>query len=97
MARLTGELRRGSCLLKDLVYLNAAMLLLAAAVTEAEGLCVWVGDSAGGPRLCVRDAGSKAAGAAEVDKIPERIRLSRAAALAFLSTPLQPHGWAQPP
>lgn len=53
--RLMGKLERRSCLLRDLVCLNAAMLLLAAAVIEAEGQCVWVGDFAGGPRLCVQD------------------------------------------
>ena len=48
------KLEKRSCLLRDLACLNAAMLLLAAAVTEAEGRCVWVGDFAGGPRLCVQ-------------------------------------------
>lgn len=49
------KLARKSCLLRDLGCLNAAMLLLAAAVTEAEGQCVWVDDVVGGPRLCVQD------------------------------------------
>lgn len=49
------KLERRSFLLRDLGCLNAAMLLLAAAVTEAEGQYVWVGDFAGGPRLCVQD------------------------------------------
>lgn len=49
------KLEKKSCLLRDLRCLNAAMLLLAAAVTEAEGQCVWVGDVAGGPKLCVQD------------------------------------------
>lgn len=49
------RLESRSCLLRDLGCLNAAMLLLAAAVIEAEGQCVWTGDFAGGPRLCVQD------------------------------------------
>lgn len=49
------ELEIRSCLLRDLGCLNAAILLLAAAVTEAEGQCVWVDDFAGDPRLCVQD------------------------------------------
>lgn len=53
--RLMPKLKRKSCLLRVLVFLNAAMLLLAAAVTEAEGQCVWVGDFAVDPRLCVQD------------------------------------------
>lgn len=53
--RLMRKLENRSCLLWNLGFLNAAMLLLAAAVTEAEGQCVWVGDFAGGPKLCVRD------------------------------------------
>lgn len=89
------KLERRSCLLRDLGCLNAAMLLLAAAVTEAEGQCVWIGDSAGGPMLCAQD--EEAAGAAEVDKIPARIQLLHSAALAFQSAPHQPDGWAQPP
>lgn len=94
---MTGKLERRSCLLRDLLCLNAAMLLLAAAVTEAEGQCVWVGDFAGGPRLCVQDEDWEAAGAAEVDKILMRIQPLHAAALAFQSAPHQPDGWAQPP
>lgn len=53
--RLMGKLKKRSCLLRDLGCLNAAMLLLAGAVAEAEGQSVWVGDSVGGPRLCARD------------------------------------------
>lgn len=49
------KLQRRSCLLRDLGCLIAAMLLLAAAVTEAEGQCVLAGDSADGLQLCVQD------------------------------------------
>lgn len=49
------KLKRRSCLPRDLGCPNAAMLLLAAAVTEAEGQYVWVGDFADGPRLWVQD------------------------------------------
>jgi len=91
------KLERRSCLLRDLGCPNAAMLPLAAAVTEAEGQCVWVGDFAGDPGLCVQGEDSEGAGAAEVDKIRERIQLSSAAALAFQSAPHQPAGCAQPP
>lgn len=50
------KLERGGCSLRDLgCHLNVAMLLLAAAVSEADGQYVWVGDVAGGPKLCVRD------------------------------------------
>lgn len=92
------KLESRSCLPRDLGCLNAAMLLLAAAVTEAEGQCVWAGGFAGGPRLCVQGEDSEAAGAVEVDKILERIQASHAAAaLAFQSAPHQPDGWAQPP
>lgn len=94
---LTGMLERRSCLLRDLRCLTAAMLLLAAVVTGAEGQCVWVGDVVGGPGLCVQDEDLDAAGAAEVDKILMKIHLSHAAALAFQSAPHQPDGWAQPP
>lgn len=73
------------------------MLLLAAAATEAEGQCVWVGDFVSAPRLCVLAGDLKAVGAAEVDKIPMKIQLSHVAALAFLSDPHQLSGWAQPP
>lgn len=55
---MTRKLGNRSCLLRrDLGCLDAAILPLVAAVTEAEGQCVWVGDSAGGPRLYVRDEG----------------------------------------
>lgn len=73
------------------------MLLLAAAATEAEGQCVWAGDFVSAPRLYVQAEDLEAAGAAEVDKIPMKIQPSHAAALAFLSNPHQPNGWAQPP
>lgn len=53
--RLMQKLERRSFLLRDLGCLNAAMPLLAAAVIEAEGQCVWVVDSAVVPRLCVQD------------------------------------------
>lgn len=54
---MMGKPERRSCLLRDLGCLDAAMLLLAAAVTEAEGQCAWVGGFAGGPKLCVRGEG----------------------------------------
>lgn len=54
---MMGKPERRSCLLRDLGCLDAAMLLLAAAVTEAEGQCAWVGGFAGGPKLCVRGGG----------------------------------------
>lgn len=74
------------------------MLLLADAVAEAEGQCVWVGDFVSAPTLCVQAEDLGAAGAAEVDKILMKIQLSHAAAaLAVLSDPHQPNGWAQPP
>lgn len=92
-----GKLQKRSCLLRDLGCLNAAMLLLVAAVTEAEGQCVWAVDSAGDPELCAQAEHSEAAGAAEVDKILMRIQPLHAAALAFQSAPHQPDGWAQPP
>lgn len=93
------KLESRSCLLRDLRCLIAAIVLLAAAVTEADVQCVWAGGFAGGPRICVQGEDSKAAGAAEVDKILERIQASHAAAaaLAFQSAPHQPDGWAQPP
>lgn len=91
------KLQSGSCLLRDLWCLNAAMLLLAAAVTEAEGQCVWAGGFASGPRLCAQDEDWESAGAAEVDKTPVKFQPSHVAALAFQSAPHQPDGWAQPP
>lgn len=69
------KLERRSCLLRDLGYLNAAMPLLAVAVTEVEGQSVSVGDSAGGPRICVQDEHYGAAGTAEVDRVPLRNQL----------------------
>lgn len=51
------KLESRSCLLRDLRCPNSAMLPLAAAVTEAEGRSVWVGDFAGGPKLCVKSEG----------------------------------------
>lgn len=95
--KLMRKLERRSCRPRDLGCLNAAMLLLADAATEAEGQCVWAVDFAGGPRLCARGEGWEAAGAAEADKTLERIQPSHAAALAFQSAPHQPGGWAQPP
>lgn len=95
--KLMRKLENRSCLLRNLGFLNAAMLLLAAAVTEAEGQCVGVGGFAGGPKLCVQDEDQEAAGAAEVDKILARIQPLHAVALAFQSAPHQADGWAQPP
>lgn len=43
-----------SCLLRDPGCLNAAMLLPAAAVTEANAQFVWFGDFARDPELCAR-------------------------------------------
>lgn len=77
-------------------FLNAAMLLLAAAVTEA-GRSVWVDDFVSAPKLYVQDEDWEAAGVAEVDKTLMKTQLLHAAALAFQSAPHWPDGWAQPP
>lgn len=80
-----------SCLQRDLECLTAAMPTLALSVAEAGGQCVWFGS-----RLCEMDGQQRAAGA-EVDKVPQRIRLLHVAPLAFQCAPLQLYGWALPP
>lgn len=85
---------KGSCLLKDLGFLSAAILLPVAAVTEVTGHCVWVDVGGGDPGLHGRDGGWEAA---EVDGNPTVAQQTQAAALAFRSAPHRPDGWTQPP